>query len=163
MKLYAKIINEETGLCAVAIGTDTQAYIDMGMQLLDVKQSDIDDNWYLADKCPMKSVEQIEAERKAEFEANFFETCLGYIRRNVTMQDGTTKSFLTDLLPLMRVGLPIISYNLPDFNKEITQENLESLQNKVVVTEQFITECQNQVIIDFYGFNPIEQTEIGGE
>lgn len=105
----------------------------------------------------------LEEIRKQDFKSQFFETCLGYIRRNVTMQDGTTKSFLTDLLPLMRVGIPIISYNLPDFSQEVTQENLESLQNKVFVTEQFITECQNQVIIDFYGFNPVEQAEIGGK
>lgn len=55
---YAKIINQETGLCEVGIGTNTEFYKSIGMTQLDVQQSDIDNNWYLADKCPMKTDEQ---------------------------------------------------------------------------------------------------------
>ena len=59
---YSKIINEETGLCEVGLGTNTQFYQSIGMEELDVQQSDIDSNWYLADKCPMKT----EAEKQAQ-------------------------------------------------------------------------------------------------
>ena len=55
---YAKIINEQTGLCEVGLGTNSSFYQSIGMVALDVKQSDIDNNWYLAEKCPMKSEEE---------------------------------------------------------------------------------------------------------
>lgn len=55
---YAKIINQETGLCEVGIGTNTEFYQSIGMTELDIQQSDIDNFWYLAEKCPMKTDEQ---------------------------------------------------------------------------------------------------------
>ena len=61
---YAKIINNETGLCEVGLGTNELFYQSIGMTLLDVQQSDIDSNWYLAEKCPMKTDEQKEQEEK---------------------------------------------------------------------------------------------------
>lgn len=62
---YAKIINEETGLCEVGIGTNNAFYQSIGMVELNVIQSDIDGAWYLADKCPMKTDEQ-KAQEEAE-------------------------------------------------------------------------------------------------
>lgn len=61
---YAKIVNDQTGLCIVAEGTNTNKYIEMGFTQMDVEQSDIDDNWYLKDKCPHKSEEEKEREEK---------------------------------------------------------------------------------------------------
>ena len=58
MLKYAKIINEQTGLCEVGLGTNAEFYKSIGMVELDVKQSDIDNAWYLAGKCPTKSDEQ---------------------------------------------------------------------------------------------------------
>ena len=55
---HAQLINEETGLCSVGTGTNTEFYRSIGMVELDVKQSDIDNAWYLAEKCPMKSDEE---------------------------------------------------------------------------------------------------------
>ena len=52
---FAKIINDETGLCEVGLGTNADFYQSIGMVELDVAQSDIDNAWYLADKCPMKT------------------------------------------------------------------------------------------------------------
>lgn len=61
---YAKIINNETGLCEVGLGTNTEFYSSIGMIQLNVQQSDIDGAWYLIDKCPMKTDEQKELEEK---------------------------------------------------------------------------------------------------
>lgn len=62
---YAQLINEETGLCEVGIGTNIEFYKSIGMVELDVQQSDIDNAWYLAEKCPMKSDEEkAKAERE---------------------------------------------------------------------------------------------------
>lgn len=61
---YAKITNKETGLCEVGLGTNVEFYISIGMREHDVKQSDLDGNWYLTEKCPMKTDEQKEQEEK---------------------------------------------------------------------------------------------------
>ena len=55
---YAKLINKKTGLCEVGLGTNTDFYKSIGMIQIDVKQSDIDNNWYLTELCPMKSEEE---------------------------------------------------------------------------------------------------------
>lgn len=61
---FAQVINEETGLCSIGTGTNTDFYKSIGMIELDVQQSDVDNNWYLIDKCPMKTDEQKELEEK---------------------------------------------------------------------------------------------------
>lgn len=61
---YAKILNQENGLCEVGLGTNAEFYQSIGMVELDVQQSDIDSNWYLLDKCPMKTDEQKELEER---------------------------------------------------------------------------------------------------
>lgn len=70
---YAKIVNEETGLCEVGIGTDAEFYQSIGMIELDVELSDVNNNWYLAEKCPMKTDEQKEQEEKERI-AKFYLT-----------------------------------------------------------------------------------------
>ena len=82
---------------------------------------------------------EIERQRQEELQRQFFNTSLGYIKRTVTMQDGSTKDFLCDILPLLEVGVPILTYSA------------EGVQSKVNVTQQFITECKNQLLFDFYG------------
>lgn len=61
---FAQVINEETGLCSIGTGTNIDFYKSIGMTELDVQQSDVDNNWYLVDKCPMKIDEQKELEEK---------------------------------------------------------------------------------------------------
>lgn len=61
---YAKIVNQETGLCEVGLGTNNQFYQSIGMVELDVQQSDIDNAWYLTEKCLMKTDEEKEREEK---------------------------------------------------------------------------------------------------
>ena len=98
--------------------------------------------------------EQIQAKQE-EFNKEFFLTSLGYIRRKVNMSTGETKDFLSDLLPVISMGVqsgqtvPIITYSLPDFSKELTTEYLESLQTVKNVTEQFVQECFLQLSNDF--------------
>lgn len=100
-----------------------------------------------------------EAEKQAElieqFNKEFFNTSLGYIRRKVTMKDGSSKDFLTDIVPLLQVGVQIITYSLN--GAELTQNT------GVTVTEQFITECKQQLFNDFYGISdgqsPVSECE----
>ena len=55
---YAKIINEETGLVEVGLGTNSEFYQSIGMVQMDVEQSDVDNLWYITEKCPHKSDEE---------------------------------------------------------------------------------------------------------
>lgn len=93
--------------------------------------------------------------KQEEFNKEFFLTSLGYIRRKVSMSTGETKDFLSDLLPVISMGIqsgqtvPIITYSLPDFTQELTKEYLESLQTVKNVTEQFVQECFLQLSNDF--------------
>ena len=87
-----------------------------------------------------KTVEVIElVEDEGKLERGFFKTSLGYIRRKVTMKDGTQKDFLADILPLLQVGVPVLTYDITGG------------QSKVLVTDEFIMECKQQFITDFYG------------
>lgn len=61
---YAKVINQEVGLCEVGLGENVNFYQSIGMEEMDVQQSDIDNSWYLAEKCPMKTEEQKEKEQR---------------------------------------------------------------------------------------------------
>ena len=81
-----------------------------------------------------------EEKRRQEFLASFFNTSLGWVSRKVHMKDGSIKDFLSDILPLLQIDVPIITYNI------------DGTQNVgVKVTSQFIEECKQQVLIDFYG------------
>lgn len=72
MKKYAKVINEQTGLCEVGTGTNTSFYRSIGMTQKDVEQSDIDGSWYLKAKCPMKTdAQKLQEAKDAKYkEAN---------------------------------------------------------------------------------------------
>ena len=95
--------------------------------------------------------------RKKEFEAAFFKTSLGWIRRKVTMKDGSIKDFLADLLLPIKAGMEmgqnveIITYSTPDFTIEPDNEYMESLQENKNATPEFIQECLFQTVKDFRG------------
>lgn len=96
------------------------------------------------------------AKREAQFEKDFFNTSLGWIRRKVSMKTGETKDFLTDLLPVISMAVSqgqavnIITYREPDsWLQDVV--NWEELQTVKVATPQFIQECFNQVSTDFSG------------
>lgn len=51
--MYAKIINEETKLCEIGIGTNVTFYQSIGMTEMDVEQG-YDGNWYVKGCAPIK-------------------------------------------------------------------------------------------------------------
>lgn len=152
---YAKVINNLSGLCETAEGSNIDFYKSIGMTQLDVEQSEKDNNWYLASKCPHYTPEEKAQQREADFNKQFFNTSLGYIRRSVTMADGSKKDFLSDLLLQIKAGIElgqevnIITYKLPDFYQEITEDYMISLQEKKPVTLAFIAECLSRTALDF--------------
>lgn len=100
-------------------------------------------NGEIAEKTEEELKQEAAATRAEQFSKEFFNTSLGYIHRKVTMKDGSSKDFLTDIVPLLQVGVQIITYSLN--GTELTQNT------GVTVTEQFITECKQQLFNDFYG------------
>jgi hypothetical protein len=105
--------------------------------------------------------EEQKQKRKATFESEFFQTSLGWIRRAVNMADGSTKDFLSDLLPTIsmavQMGTPvkIIAYTEPDFTEEIT--DWTPYQHVETVTAQFIQECFMTLSNDFLPINEDEE------
>lgn len=163
MKFYIFIQNNEImGVGQAEVLTPSINTIEISEEIYNMFVEDRDSIiWDSENKKPIKNpnYEQIKAEkREAEFNANFFPTSLGYIKRQVTMQNGVTKDFITDLIPLMMdiPGVPVIVYGKPDFTKEVTEETLLGLQQFVKSTPELIKECREQAIIDFYGFNPVK-------
>ena len=105
---------------------------------------------------PNYEQEQTEA-RKKQFNNEFFQTSLGWIRRKVNMKDGSTKDFLADLLLPIKAGLElgqkvvIITYKTPDFTIDYDEEYVISLQERKETTAEFIQECLMQTVADFGG------------
>lgn len=95
--------------------------------------------------------------READFNKAFFNTSLGYVRRSVTMADGSHKDFLSDLLPVISMGVQagttvnILTYDEPPFDTDV--EDWTEYQHQVVVTPQFIQECFLQLSNDFLPIN----------
>ena len=53
MKKYAKVVNEETKLCEVGVGTNTSFYASIGMTEMEVEQA-YNGQWYLKGYAPAK-------------------------------------------------------------------------------------------------------------
>ncbi len=66
MLKYCKIVNLETGLCKVGLGTNTDFYKSIGMIELDVTQSEVDNQWYLTEKLNTPEYEEKKAIKKKE-------------------------------------------------------------------------------------------------
>ena len=61
---YCKVLDEKTGLVQIGVGCSDEYYKEIGMESRNVQQSDVDGNWYIIDKCPMKTQEQKEQEER---------------------------------------------------------------------------------------------------
>lgn len=102
---------------------------------------------------PEEVARREEAQRRAYWAREFFQTSLGWVRKRATMKNGEVDNFLTDDLPLLAIGLgqgaqaKVIVYATPDFTQDI---DILALQSYVDVTPQFIGECllekQNEFI-----------------
>ena len=143
---HAKIVNEKTGLCEVGTGTNVLFYHSIGMTELDVQQSDIDNCWYLTEKCPMKSDDEKAQERKAEFEKQFFNIeGVGYYRRQPKGYSSALESVNTAFNAVAIMGkLPagtLTFYKAPDFadEEQCTEEWLvaNSFKNAEMTTAEF--------------------------
>ena len=122
MKKYCKIINEETGLVQLGAGCSDEYYKEIGMKLRNVEESEIDHEWYLADKCPHKSEEEKEEEERRRIAS------LSMTRSDFF--DNTIKAWGTDdedLLPIIKGILETIGVS--DLEKKIAVNNYNNALN----------------------------------
>lgn len=95
--------------------------------------------------------------REDHFKLEFFQTSLGWIRRSVTMADGSHKDFLSDLLPAITAAVQsgqsvnIIAYTEPDYTQDV--EDWTQYQSVVIPTAGFIQECLLTLGNDFLPVN----------
>lgn len=149
---YAKVINEQTGLCEVGIGTNSKFYKSISMKEQDVSQSDIDGKWYLSDKCPMKSNETKLAEAKqaklneATDKAYSFENKDALITVSATnMMSRSSETYhieatLTNNIKLSAYAQALDESETVPWN---TKENVNVLLNKAACTT--LTELMSQL------------------
>lgn len=101
--------------------------------------------------------EELAQQRETQFDKEFFLTSLGYIRRGVSMADGSKKDFLSDLLPTIAMALnmntpvTVLAYDRPDFTEPVT--DWTQYQHAETATAQFIQECFVQLQNDFLPIN----------
>lgn len=134
MRAYCLILDEETGLVQKGEGCPDEYYIEIGMEIRDIKQSDIDSEWYLTEKCPMKP-EPTAEDRRNDFLNSFFKVeGYGYYRRKPKGYQSAIESINTAYnMCKENNGLPagvLIFYQEPDFNKpeQCTEEWLTTHQ-----------------------------------
>lgn len=66
MRKYAKIINEETKLCEVGLGSNSEFYESIGMEEMDVEQA-YNGNWFLIGFVPEKPEATYAEKRRNEY------------------------------------------------------------------------------------------------
>ena len=85
--MYAKIINEETKLCEVGLGTNNNFYASIGMEEMEVEQA-YNGSWYVKGYAPAKPESTIE-EQVAKLEA---ETGLTRVMREMVLAENSGAS-----------------------------------------------------------------------
>ena len=68
MLKYAKILNNETKVCEVGLGSDSKLYEALGMIKMDVEQA-YNGNWYVSGYAPTELEKSYAEKRKAEYPA----------------------------------------------------------------------------------------------
>ena len=87
MKKYAKVVNKETKLCEVGVGTNTSFYASIGMTEMEVEQA-YNGEWYLKGYAPAKPEPTLE-EQVAQMEA---ETGLTRVMREMVLAENSGAS-----------------------------------------------------------------------
>lgn len=146
---YAKFIDEEIGTVEVGLGTNVEFYQSIGMVEMDVEQSDVDNFWYISEKCPHKSEDEKAAERETNFKDKFFEIeGFNYYRKEPKGYTSALESLgvaynmiTSNIIQELPAGT-FIFYPQPDFYSEeqCTEEWLieHQILSDVMTKEQFL-------------------------
>lgn len=112
-----------------------------------------DDGDCITEVITVPTEEELARRRETAFKTSFFQTTLGWVRREVTMLNGSKKDFLSDLLPSISIAVAggnqvtVLTYTEPDYTQDVT--DWTQYQQEVTATPQFINECMVQLANDF--------------
>lgn len=150
VSLYCELIDDKSGLVRLGVGCSEEYYRSIGMKKRNVEQSEIDAEWYITEKCPHYTPEEIMQIRQANFLSNFFKVNLGelgdgYYRKKPKGYQSAIESINTAQIICSKLnGLPagvLIFYKQPTFSKpeQCTEEWLVAHQIVIpaLTVEQF--------------------------
>lgn len=135
MKKYAQIIDHETKLCNVGVGTNTDFYKSIGMELLDVEQA-YDGNWYLKGYAPLKPFDELKAEKLSELTSlchNFDDRLVNndmYVISSLGFKVNADIRSQNNLKGLIAVNADTV--NFVDYNNEIHKLKASDLNTLLV-------------------------------
>lgn len=110
---YCFILDEEKGLVQLGAGCSDEYYIEIGMQQRDVQQSDKDFQWYLKEKCPMKTEE--EKQQEAEEKRLNMSLTPADVERALYKAKGMDFTDLKELIATTATGIDLKALNI-EFN-----------------------------------------------
>lgn len=140
--MYAKIINEETKLCDVGLGTNTEFYKSIGMTEMEVEQA-YNGSWYLKGYAPAKPEPTIE-EQVAKLEE---ETGLTRIMREMVLAENSGAS---DYVKAK-------AQEIEDLAKQLRVKSNDSEHNWVIMQIIFL----KNIAYKFLGKHPVIREYIG--
>ena len=97
--LYCKILDNQTGRVRIGVGCSNEYYAEIGMEKRNVSQSEKDGNWYLDEKCPHytpEEIEQIERNRIANLHLT-----RGDVFRGLLLAKGITRAEIRGIIESM--------------------------------------------------------------
>ena len=143
MKKYAKINNEQTKSVDVGVGTNTDFYKSIGMELLDIEQA-YDGSYYLKGYAPTQPIEEVRQAKLSELSAqalafednvnknmSFVSSVGGYHING----DRRTRSNLEDLITYSTTD----TIQLRDYDntmREVTKDQLKVILKEHVINGQ---------------------------
>ena len=125
MIAYAKILDENTKIASVGLGTDASYYTSIGMTPMDVEQG-YDGSWYLAGYAPEKPAEVIAQESKESLLSQLNQLDLQSIRAMRAIQAGTATEFDTQKLAKLEERAEQIRQEIRDLS-EVKLDNQEEI------------------------------------
>lgn len=91
--MYAKIINEETKLCDVGLGINTEFYKSVGMTEMEVEQA-YDGCWYVKGYAPTKPQELINKQRITELKQFLADTDYIILKINESLDESEKQDLI---------------------------------------------------------------------
>lgn len=144
MKKYAQIIDNETKLCNVGIGTNTDFYKSIGMELLDVEQA-YNGQWYLEGYAPVQNIDELKSEKLAELTAITSKFDNQLVNTDMVIKSSLGFSINADLRSqnnlrgLIAVGVEPVNFMTADNSvKSLTLEQLNILLSECAQNGQHL-------------------------
>lgn len=139
MYKYVKDIDENGKCSSVGTGTNTEFYKSIGMVRKDVEQSEIDGQWYIANKCPhysddeklnnAKTIKLQELDQKSSaFEQT--ENKEMYIVSSLGYKVNADPKALRNIEVLIDIGITQFR-NYDNETVEVTTDNLKTIKSEI--------------------------------